>query len=138
MKTCRHGNAGYCLACDAQRTNESMDDASAAQAVVACRNTLDDERRTQKSLAADAGINQSLMSKIERGEVRLTVGRYLKLLRVMGVLTLEVRIPDGEVRIDGRKLTPREFVNERTSRGKPYLEPLKNGTVVYLPQSPRP
>ena len=97
-----------------------MDQAHAGQAIQAARSSMH-EPWTQKRLAREAGLNQSHLSKLERGETAPTVAMVAHLLRRMGVLTLEIRVQSGEFWIDGRAMRPATFTS------KPSLERFDHG-----------
>ena len=56
---------------------------------------------TQSELARRSGLNQSKVSKVERGQMHASVGLFVHLLRQAGVGTLEVHFPSGSVLVDG-------------------------------------
>ena len=109
-----------------QATLFQMDRAHAGQAIKAARRSMF-EPWTQKRLAREAGVNQSHLSKLERGETALTVAMAAHLLRRMGILTLEVRVQSGEFLIDGREMRPATFNAYGLCLSMPDLERSDNG-----------
>jgi transcriptional regulator with XRE-family HTH domain len=103
-----------------------MDEAHSGQAVQAARGAMF-EPWTQGRLAGEAGLSQSHLSKLERGENPMTVAMLAHLLRRMGVITFEVRVQSGEFLVDGRVVRPATFDKFGRRTARPSLETLVHG-----------
>jgi len=104
----------------AARLLREIDTLHAGETLEAVRRSRVRDPWTQGRLAKEAGLNQSHLSKLERGKVQTSVSMWVHLLRVMGVMSVEIRPQSGEFLVDGRELRPVERVGgERI--GEPYL-----------------
>ena len=99
----------------AARSLREIDTLHAGETLEAVRRSRARDPWTQGRLAEEARLNQSHLSKLERGKVQLTVSMWVHLLRVMGVMSVEIRPQSGEFVVDGRELRPRSALDE------PYL-----------------